>query len=191
MAHEDGTGEAVKLYNRTKIEDAVLKDLLAIAGRLAGARTSKVVVQVTEAKGFGCSGTAYKCIWVKMRGNSVSCKGRKITTDGGYFVIRLPRWGRWGSSNVWSTDQAERFFSVAVHEWAHIRDYQRDAAGARLDWDRPGRGRRRMRHDARPEEERANAVRHDVLHEQGGYGKAYEEILALAMAMEETYPVKE
>jgi len=50
----------MKLYNKTKCPDKILTGLLAAAGRSVGARTSKVVVKVTQGQGLRTKGRVYR-----------------------------------------------------------------------------------------------------------------------------------
>jgi hypothetical protein len=141
----------MKLYNKSSLSDAALEPLLVAAGRCAHAKTSGVVVKVTHGRSASISGMAHSAsfvyAWHLWRGGG----RRRVDTHGGWFSIVMPRSGD-------SLAIAELFFKTAIHEWAHIRDYQ---AGGRwaMPWASKGPGGRRARHDSRPEELRAiNAV---------------------------------
>jgi hypothetical protein len=121
----------MKLFNRTKLPNKILSDVLVAAGRSVGARTARVVIQVNPAK-YGLGGCAYRSIGVVMN-------KRKYSTDGGWFKIAVPLYV-----------SANEFFEVAQHEWVHIKDYQE----FNPDFSHRCNGRR-PRHDDRPEEIRA------------------------------------
>lgn len=150
----------MKLYNKTKCPTEFLEPLLVAAGRAVGAKTTNTVVKVTSGRTGRVKGEAINwntvSKWHLVKGwtwahhsknNSISCDG--------YFSIVLPMALHPCYDPV---KVAESFFKVAMHEWAHIKDYQ---SGGRwsLPWSRAGAGGRRPRHDSRPEELRAiNAV---------------------------------
>ena len=142
----------MKLYNKTELPDAVLEPLLVAAGRCVGARTSGVVVKVTQGRNAGVSGMAHSATFVNSwHLKRVSkWKSERVSTDGGWFRITKP-WSRpgWDSLTV-----AQSFFAVAMHEWVHIRDYQNDGHWT-MPWARAGSSGRRARHDSRPKEPRA------------------------------------
>ena len=77
--------------------------------------------------------------------------GKLIETDGGWIEIRLPAKGTFG--NLGPLEQVEYFYEVAQHEWGHIRDYQQRTF--RVSPRTPSG--RRIRHDDRIEEQRADA----------------------------------
>lgn len=141
----------MKLYNKTRIPDAVIEPLLVEAGRVAHARTTGVIVIVNpnRSRYTGCKGLAHRAFrvyqWVlssRQRNKDGNYKERLVSTDGGYFSITLPI--KWDDSLA----AAQEFFRVAVHEWTHIKQYQ---TGYRFD-----RTERKKRHDNRPWEKEAN-----------------------------------
>jgi len=146
----------MKLYNKTKLLDAVLEPLLVAAGRAVGARTAGVVVKVTQGRHGGVSGMAnsasYLNTWHLKRVRK--WKSERVFTDGGWFRITIPQFKPgWDSLAT-----AQEFFKVAMHEWVHVRDYQAGGRGY-MPWASRGIGGRRPIHDRRPEELRAiNAV---------------------------------
>jgi hypothetical protein len=165
----------MKLLNYTKIPDAILEPLLLRAGRAVGARTAGVVVKVNPAyRCTGSSGMAYACAWVRWKRGS-ECR---LTTDGGAFRISLPI--RYDPLKA-----AQNFFRTARHEWGHIRDYQtRDywtLGNSRIR----RLGSRRPPHDSRPEEIRAYNYADEADDKDRGERWAQEEILNLAIALEQ------
>ena len=167
----------MKLYNRTRCPDSILKPLLSAAGRAVGARTGGVVVKVTQARTWGCSGQAWD--WTAVRRGWLTGNRnhqRWIETDRGAILIRLPL--------VRPThdplERAERVYRVALHEWQHVKDYQR---GRRDNYS----SRRRPRWRDRPCERRAMAATSDALEREaaGELASREVEILALALWFEE------
>jgi hypothetical protein len=137
----------MKLYNKTQYPDSLLEDLLVAAGRAVGARTTNVIVIATSAKpGYNhCSGTAYEADYVRRFAldtrrhtkDTHELKKGWVETDGGYFRIVtpypfIPDWikksdiyPRWVEAHQFDgLNLAELIFSVANHEWRHIRQYQ-------------------------------------------------------------------
>lgn len=167
----------MKLLNRTKIADGPLKALVTAAGKAVGARTGKVVAQVNP--GQGSTGHAYKCDWVRWAG-STKRKARFRNTDCGAFRVTLAVGNRQDALNL-----AQAFYNLCAHEWGHVLDYQRDRQGAQLEWDRPGRGKRRGTWGNRPEEIRACAYEQEAQENANEYA---DEIVDLAIAIEAAYP---
>jgi len=126
----------MKLYNKTKCPKNILKPLLVLAGKSIGARTSKVVIKITQGRSFRVKGIAYKAYFVyswhlrnlKSRRKGKHNLGRLINTDGGWIELTLPKLYRPERMKCWPTTDgitlAQRFFKVAQHEFAHIKDYQ-------------------------------------------------------------------
>ncbi len=169
----------MKLYNKTKLPDAVLERLLIAAGRAVGARTTNVVVKVTQGRHRGCSGMAshasYVNTWHLHRVRK--WKSERVSTDGGWFRITIPQFSQgWDALAL-----AQQFFEVAMHEWKHIADYQ--AGRWTMAWSHASSGGRRPIHDRRPEELRAiNAVDDAVA--KGVIQKHQDLIIALAVEHE-------
>ena len=141
----------MKLYNKTKCPDSILKPLIVAAGKSVGVKTGKVVVKVTQGRyGQSYKGMAHADslvytwhLWGRKR------KGRKyrtslIATDGGWFEITLP--GNEHHCFVGGLpphiSNARNFYKTVQHEWSHIKDYQdgtyerspRTPNGRRIDW---------------------------------------------------------
>jgi hypothetical protein len=173
----------VKFYNNTKIPDEILQPLLAKAGRAVHTKTTETIVQVNSARSGSVSGKAYAYWWAKgFRGLP---KGKKIKTDGGMFSITLPRFGCTPEDSL---RIATRFFNVACHEWVHIRDFQEEKKRpyARvLPWAERGESGRRANWKNRPEEQRAEFACADAKLRGKDENWAYEEIMALAIALDE------
>ena len=156
----------MKLYNKTKCPDEILKPLLVAAGKSVGARTANVVVKVTQGQyGHSCKGMSYNHfavytwhLWGRKKKERKYRKG-SIRTDSGWFEITLP--GNLHTcfvnaefdkekgivvGEVNHIGHAENFYKTAQHEWGHIKDYQdgtytrtpRTSSGRRIAWtDRP------------------------------------------------------
>lgn len=125
----------MKLYNHSSLPDAALETLLVAAARYAGARSSGLVVKITAARRLGMCGYYSLCV-------------PSFDTWQSFF---------WRSAETLATPEqyARQLFELALHESTHIADYQARDRGVYRPFSVPVHGRR-PRHDARPEEERAN-----------------------------------
>lgn len=137
----------MKLHNKTKYPDDLLESLLVEAGKAINARTTKVIVIATSSKAgyYNCHGVATKCDYVKRfaldtrayKKGTGELKTGLVETDGGYFKITLPypfipQWIK--DSDIYPQWQeahkfdgltiSELIYSVASHEWQHIKQYQ-------------------------------------------------------------------
>jgi len=122
----------MKLYNKTKCPDAILRSILVAAGRSVGARTARVACKVTQGRSLISKGSAYSCVmsffsvsgvlytwhlkrvktndakhriidtWHLKRVKTNDAKHRIIDTDGGWIEITLPR--------LHSIKRMQRFF---------------------------------------------------------------------------------
>lgn len=141
---------SVKLYNATSLPDALLRTILTDAQRLSGA-TGSVVVRVGETT-RGAHGLAHNC----SRFRAPWTNSRWIATAGGFFEIWVMTEIRPGYDVL---SNAQQFFRVAIHEFAHIKDFHFDPFEKKLAWAKPVRRRgwrnTRIDHDRRPEEIRA------------------------------------
>lgn len=153
----------------TRLTDDVLDCFLIAAGRAVRARTSNVVVKVIP--GWRLWGRAYECYRVRWKRSH-----QWTDTDGGAFKICLPLRSLAIGDPL---NFAERIFSVARHEWGHIRDYQH---GGRRMMDFSG-GQRRPRHDRRPEEIRAENYVYES-DSRGALNHYCDQILRMAIELE-------
>jgi hypothetical protein len=127
---------AVLLYNRTKLPDDVLLPVIQLAAELTGAQ-GPVVVKVRPVHGSYAqqadmvdedflldrrrrrvAAEERSCV-VAERGRAVRADARMIATTGGYAVIRA--YGHYPQSRY----AARSFLHIAIHEFAHICDFQR------------------------------------------------------------------
>lgn len=176
-----GRSATLKLYNKTRLSNAIIEPLLTAAGRCVGAKTANVIVKVTQGRWRGVSGMAHMaafCYAWHLKRCTLAGRKRLISTDGGWFSITIP-------APHPECDQlaiARQVFEVAMHEWVHIRDYQ--AGGCwRMPFASRGPSGRRPRHDRRPEELRAiNAV--DEALDRGAVQRYQDVIIALAIEQE-------
>lgn|GEM_PF-6261369 len=154
----------MKLYNRTTIPTEVLEAIIVQAGRNVGARTSGVVAKVTRGRSYCVSGVAKKCTHIRhwfLMGKScpkspeAQRTARWGRTDGGYFTMTVGRIE--ATAGLYhGTKLAEEVYETALHEWAHIADYQSPLYGTpALAWSKPGASGRRCAWKRRPEEIRA------------------------------------
>ena len=143
----------MKLYNKTKCPDDILRPLLLRAGKSIGAQTTGVVVKVTQGRSPCTRGMAYRACVVYSwhlhgsRKKGHTPLGQQIPTNGGFIQISLP-----GPHPAYDKIVlAQRFYTIMQHEWAHIKQYQ---SSQRYATPRTVGGRR-IAHDLRPAEKDA------------------------------------
>jgi hypothetical protein len=194
---------AIKLYNLSALPDEPMRTLLTRAKRLAGCR-GDVIVKVTRG-GHTCTGKASPCDWVsrwflssrRYAKPSGEQKKGHVSTDGGYVLMqpyhppeRALRHGGFSANYKDPLNWAQRFFETAIHEFAHVRDFQ--AGGSRvLPWSRKGDNGRRPAWGKRPEEIRAQNVTDGALDKiKRDRAKVDDLIIELAIQMEEAWVPK-
>lgn len=126
----------------------VLTNVLKAAHRLAGAKGGVIVKVTRGGEGYGY---ARRCSGVYE--NLLRPGGHKQTivrTHGGIICMgpMLP-----GGLDPVTT--ASVFFSTAIHEFVHVREFQEQLAGKVLPWSSRNHSGRRPPHKERPEELRA------------------------------------
>jgi len=171
----------MKLYNRSPIDDKVLKAVLAKAARSVGARQSKVLVEIGH--GDHLRGHANNYIWKLIGKRKIKCED--------WVRIILPTWRiQYSPHQYWRCwykgdpiNLAQVIYDLARHEFAHIRDYQHGGEQT-MPWSRQGKSGRRPRWAERPEEQRAMAACEDADALGRGHEWAADEILDLAIALE-------
>jgi len=129
----------MKLDNRTAVDNKILEQVLREAARGLGVRTSGVGIVVSTSR-YRTNGVAYMC-------NSFRSSRVWLNTDCGFFKVSLPL-------DLNPLRCAERFYSTARHEWAHVRDFQDQNGQGTRPFSKRVNGRR-PKHDCRPEELRA------------------------------------
>lgn len=166
----------MKLYNKSRCPDGILRPLITAAGQRVGARTAGVVVKVTQGRSGRMRGMAYRgwpFLWHltrhRQRGRN---RTRMVRTVGGWIEITLPI----ARGLADSLKLAENVYRLLLHEWQHVREYQMPV---RLRCD-PNT----VPHDSRIQERRAYAAERRGL-AKGYSHKAEEAILALAVWFEE------
>lgn len=155
----------MKLYNHTRIDDKVLRNVLTAAARSVGCKSADTVVKITTNRTFywKVNGTAYNywqvARWFVQTGRGQTtktgaCKSGYINCDG-VIWLRVPYTQRNPGDKL---QIAESIFSVAAHEFQHIKQYH--TGKFRFD-----RSERRKKHDNRSWEKDAiraasRAVKH-------------------------------
>lgn len=179
----------MKLYNRTRLDNKALERVIYLAGKATriGVRTSNVVVRVTTSK-RSCSGRVQRSRgWKYYEGWLKNGKtegywssaldfvptDKFVLTDGGYMFLRIPAKSNWAGDDPLAA--AERFFSLAAHEWKHIADSQK---GKRF-------GEYNKKWANRPHERRAITVGKRAEKIKDERADVQEAILALAINIEE------
>lgn len=170
----------MKLYNKTQYPDELLTPLLTLAGRAVGAKTGGVIVKCTQRRDLACTGTATDYAFVyrhaldtRSRTKDGHFKMATVACDG-FIQLRLPR--------PWTPDDAiplaESIYSVAAHEFAHVRDYQQGRRYLRT------LENRRKRHHNRPWEKTAIKAASKAVKRATTDSKRQDAILALALWLE-------
>lgn len=134
----------MKLWNKTKLSDRVLKPMIRMACKQAGCKPD-ICVQVFPSNRH-LHGWATTASSVKM------CNGRSIDrwskTNVGFFRVYIPlhEWIKLGRGRCLDLDAAViRLFGVLVHEAKHVADFQ--TGGLKFSY--------KHRHENRPHEVRA------------------------------------
>jgi len=173
---------AIKLYNKTRCPDKILRAIVTAAGQRIGCDTN-IVVKVTQGQCLGGSGRAlhgFPYLWhLTRKRQKDSARDRVVSTRGGWIELVLP-----GTHPAWDVLlQAEKWYELCLHEWGHVKDFQTDFMPGR-EWSRRGESGRRPNWEDRPEEKRAcmYAARGQ---ERARSKTADEAILALASWLEE------
>lgn len=141
------------IINRTRISADLLEKLLTGTASAVGARFKGVVVFVSGSCGTGQRGSARKC-------SKVRVKGQWIPTDSGIVRIRIPTRSLYPSHEA-AAKAAWEIHETALHEWAHIRDFQCGDLEGPVGWSHDtakrvrGGIKRRCVWKKRPEEVRA------------------------------------
>ena len=127
----------MQLFNKTKCPNSILKPLLAIAAESIGVKTAGVVVKVTQGHGNAISGRAMD--WCIVYLDHLQRKRRKkfvwnraAIRVKGYIELVLPKPRRLELYSLTYEGLAHKFYAVAQHEWAHIKDFRNKISGATL-----------------------------------------------------------
>lgn len=171
---------SIKLFNFSGMDNNLVMKVLLKAKELANC-PGDVVVKITRGSRRGVSGLAQKCKqipygWLPTK---VMHFSETISTDGGIFSISP------GISYHFAIECATNFLSVAIHEFHHVKEYQMRDEGISLSWSKPSpHSGRRIWHDNRPEEIRANRAADRAMAEYGEDKDIQELILDLALEIE-------
>jgi len=165
----------MRLYNRTRCPDDLLRVVLVAAARAVSCRTADTIVRVT---GGSCSGgRAWGRGWVS-RGWLVTHGGkRRLWHDGNITLILPYRHSRFRYDPD-PLSAAQAFYRTACHEWAHVRDFRKTGS--------PDPSTRRLRWADRPQEQSAMAATDEALEREanGQLASRDEPILMLAVWIE-------
>jgi hypothetical protein len=160
------------LLNRTAIDDKIVERLLLKAAKAIGARTEGAVARISS----GSRGGAGRAWNVSFIGDRTT--GKRYQTPDGFIEISVGVKGD-------PLKAAEEFFETARHEFGHLRDFQTPGFYSRPDSDRLKKNGKRPAWGTRPEEIRAENYVYDADKKKRGAAWAYEQILAVAIAIEE------
>lgn len=175
-----------RLYNHTRYDDAVLRDVLNWAVRAVGVK-GDVPVKVNYCIHLRGSGVAHRGFpYLKtLKGRPTTSRDKRtLNCPCGWVEVALPRRRR-GWLDHSSLDAAEWFVHLALHEMAHIVDY-RQPHTARPDgyWGHQLGTRRRIAHDRRPCELFAQNLADAAVEKTGRERQRQELVIALAIALE-------
>ncbi len=172
----------MKLYNKTKYPDSLIRPVLLLAAREAKTRSIDVVVKLTTSQHQAMvSGKAYDWIGVKefwllprSRNQDGTLKKREIKCDG-VIHISLP----YIDDNPHDAlDRVMDIYKLSVHEFAHITEYQQNNM---FEIKRDLKDRRKH-HDNRPWEKQADRVMNKAINKLKG--SKQDCLLALAIYLE-------
>jgi len=172
----------IRLYNHTQVGDKPLRAILTFAASRIGV-TGDVAVKVVPKQliegrfgGMAYSGFAYLS-YLQDRPRA-KWGGRMASTPIGHVEIAFP-WKQATESKL-EIETAQRFLHTALHEMSHVRDYREHV------WEptpRTAKGRR-ITHDKRPCELRAENRVYDALQDRWAKRRSDELIIALAISTE-------
>lgn len=161
----------MKIYNQTKILDALLKPILSAAARRIGCKAKDVIVKITAKRVLhGSMGKANRYRqgikeWFLKRGS----KSDRVIQCSGFVSITIPL----GCGGDY-LGLAEYFYETALHEFKHVRDFH--------DGEHFGNCNRNWKN--RPHEIRAVDATDEAL-TKGLTSQMQEAIIALGIAIEE------
>jgi hypothetical protein len=142
----------IKMYNKTPYKDEPLLALLKMAHSRMRVPGTTVVKVTTQTRNLHASGAMYCNLPFIWHLNRKHCKKDRFEipkgTDRGWVVIRLPspklmvsRENRDIFVDVHAL--AQRFYEIALHEFAHVKDYRllgdlddgpKHSGGRRIRW---------------------------------------------------------
>lgn len=168
------------IFNHTKVSTTALKTVLYRAAKAVGSvRTGKVVVIISQSvRGthgrVDQAGYRFYYRWAvagrkRTRGVLTPLDRKPIHSDGGFLFI-------WLAKGWEALSAAESFYSVAAHEWRHVRDFQK-----RLSF---GQYNRNWKN--RPHERRAINSCKRALRIKDSRTDIQDAIIALGIAIEES-----
>ena len=172
----------IRLYNHTGIDDKPIRGVLTFAASRIGV-VGDVAVKVTpnrlvDGHYSGVAQGGFPYISYLQDKPRAKWGGRMANTPTGYIEIALP--GKQVAESKQEIEAGQQFLHTALHEMSHVLDYREHF------YEREPRtaNGRRLAHDKRPCELRAENRVYDAL--QGGWAKrrADELIIALAIAIE-------
>lgn len=167
-----------RLYNHTKYDDALLREIFNFAAR-ANDIKGDVPVKLTHCTTLRGGGLAHGS-WPYRKtliGKPTTSKDKRtLKCPIGWIEMHLPRDLRWagGDPDGGALTAAEWFVDVAIHEMAHIRQFRTRTLTTGLYRDHGKK--RRARHDSRPCEIDADNAIYDV-HENRARNKRRQEVV--------------
>jgi hypothetical protein len=173
----------IKLWNHTPIADAPIRSVLTWAACKVGV-PGDVCVKVTgnryiEGRWSGLAHSSYVRIGY-LQGKTIGHWGEKLAKTYGWFEVALDCGT--AARNKREVEYSESFIHTALHEMSHIKDYR----GWTPDNDPRTTLGRRIAHDKRPSELRAENRVYDITTDKRNKKRIEELTLALAIAIEES-----
>lgn len=174
----------IRLYNHTRIPDRPMRDVLTWAAHKIGVR-GDVFVKVTvgtrlRAGAHAATGFPYLG-FLRGSGSREGSNGKLMGRHSGYIVCSLPTPE---NAKPYELDAAEWFLRVALHEMSHVHDIREGIHNQLVRMEQRSFGKRRMAHDSRPCELRAENRVYDALQDSWAKRRADELVIALALAIE-------
>jgi len=131
----------MRIYNRTRVDDAAIKAVLKAAKTAVGSCPTNMAVRVSPGRYVHGLAFNYDIVRRKHMGMRNKLKGKLYVACDGYFDIWLP------ITRGEVLETAEAFFQIAAHEMRHLRDFKK---GLKFDshkkrWNNRSHEKRAMR----------------------------------------------
>jgi len=172
----------IRLYNHAGVDDEPIRAVLTFAASRIGV-IGDVAVKVTpnqhvDGRYGGIAYSGFPYISYLQDKPRAKWGGRMVRTPCGHIEIAFP-W-KDAAASKWEIETAQRFLHTALHEMSHVRDYREHG------WEPTQRttNGRRIAHDKRPCELRAENRVYDALQDGWAKRRGDELVLALALAIE-------
>lgn len=164
--------------NRTRVPKALLVCLIEKAGRIMGAMSRDIVVQVNPSRRGGGEAFRTSIAWLSLRPGEYKSR---LHTRGGWFKVKLQcAW-----KGIDPLQAAQNFVETCLHEWFHVLEYQLMESGYDLEFS--SGYQRRPSWKMRPEEIRACQATRAAMKEVNRDEEMISMIIELAEVLEDVY----